>query len=172
MLILDASAGMCIAMGWPEARDLSALMYEGEKVVAPELYLAEVAHALYKHVRANLLSASEADARFAKASGLVDELVPLAPLAREALSESLRLGHSSYDLFYFVLARRNAATLCTLDQRLQKLCLTNGVNCFSVTDIEGERWTIRTEVEEGLAGLQGYTREELERAIARDKGGE
>ena len=171
MLILDSSAAIAIAFERPEGEILRSLTCKGERVVAPELYLAEMAHAVEKYVRGGYVSAATGATVFDKAVGMVDELVPMAPLAREALSESLRLWHSSYDMFYFVLARRNAATLCTLDRRLQKLCLANGVNCISVTDVEGERWTIRTEVEEGPAGLQGYTREELERAIARDAGG-
>ena len=38
-------------------------------------------------------------------------------------------------MLYFVLARRNAATLFTLDRKLQQLCLDNGVNCV-LTDTE------------------------------------
>ena len=89
-----------------------------------------------------------------------------------SLCPSSRLGHSAYDVFYFVLARRNAATLCTLDQRLQQLCLKNGVNCFYGLDVEGERWTVRFETEVGPGGERGYTREELERAVCRDANGE
>ena len=65
---------------------------------------------------------------------LVDEFVPDTDLWEEALSESLRLRHSPYDLLYLVLARRNAATLLTLDHKLQKLCLDNGVNCVALDD--------------------------------------
>ena len=39
------------------------------------------------------------------------------------------LAPSVYDMLYFVLARRNAATLFTLDRKLQQLCLDNGVDC-------------------------------------------
>ena len=39
------------------------------------------------------------------------------------------LRHPVYDMLYFVLARRNAATLFTLDRKLQQLCLDNGVDC-------------------------------------------
>lgn len=33
-------------------------------------------------------------------------------------------------MFYFVLARRNAATLLTLDKRLNALCEREGVGCI------------------------------------------
>lgn len=168
MLVLDASAGMCIGMERPESSVLSSLMYEGEKVIAPQLYYAEVTQALWKHVRGGLLPVSEAQERLQRITTLVDEFVPLEGLFNEVFAESLRLGHSAYDIFYFVLARRNAATLCTLDQRLQQLCLKNGVKCFHGLDVEGERWTIRFETEAGPGCARGYTREELERAVARD----
>ena len=50
-------------------------------------------------------------------------------MLREALIEAIRLDHPVYDLLYLVLARREGATLFTLDQKLQNLCLDNGVNC-------------------------------------------
>ena len=65
---------------------------------------------------------------------LVDEFYPLAELQVEALNEAIRLGHSTYDMFYFVLARRTGATLFTLDRKLAKLCELHGVNC--VQEIE------------------------------------
>lgn len=171
MLVLDASAGMCIGMERPESSVLSSLFYEGEKVIAPQLYYAEVAQALWKHVRGGLLPVSEAQERLQRITTLVDEFIPLEGLFNEVFTESLRLGHSAYDVFYFVLARRNAATLCTLDRRLQQLCLKNGVNCFYGLDVKGENWTIRAESEEGPGRKRGYTREELERAVARDANG-
>ena len=50
-------------------------------------------------------------------------------LWKMAFSEAVRLNHPVYDMLYFVLARRNAATLFTLDRKLQQLCLDNGVDC-------------------------------------------
>ena len=95
-----------------------------------------------------------------RALGLVDELVPMEKLFQEALSESVRLNHSSYDMFYFVLARRTAGTLFTLDQRLVRLALQNGLNCvYEDMSDEGDPWTIRLETEEGPG--RAYTREEL-----------
>ena len=55
------------------------------------------------------------------------------------MGESVRLGHSSYDLFYVVLARRTGATLFTLDKKLQDLSLSLGVNSVWLTKLEGKR---------------------------------
>ena len=95
-----------------------------------------------------------------RALGLVDELVPMEKLFQEALSESVRLNHSSYDMFYFVLARRTAGTLFTMDQRLIKLALQNGLSCVHEdTSVKDDPWTTRLETMEGPG--RAYTREEL-----------
>ena len=60
----------------------------------------------------------------------MDEIIPIRSLMREVVSESVRLGHPVYDIFYFVLARRLGATLFTLDKRLIKLCEQEGVDCI------------------------------------------
>lgn len=79
----------------------------------------------------------------------------------EALPESIRLNRSSDDLFYFVLARKNAATLFTMDQRLTDLAMRNGLNCIFVPDAApGKSRTIcagfeqyRVRVNRGLASI-------------------
>ena len=47
------------------------------------------------------------------------------------------------------LARRTAGTLFTMDQRLIKLALQNGLNCvFEAEVAPGKSWTIRAEIED------------------------
>lgn len=85
------------------------------------------------------------------ALGLVSEFVPMSELAIEAQSEGRRLAHSPYDMFYFVLARRNACPLLTLDRRLNELCMTNMLGCVYEQPLgNGMSWTIRAESVEGL----------------------
>lgn len=150
MIILDASAGCALSLGLPEGEKFRSLMYRGERTLAPELYLSEVAHVLQKYVQGGGLGVREASEALPRAMSLIDELVPMKELAQEALSESLRLRHSSYDMFYFVLARRNAATLFTLDRRLIDLAMRNGLDCVFGADVApGETWAIRAETAEG-----------------------
>ncbi len=49
----------------------------------------------------------------------------------EALRESIRLDHSTYDTFHFVLARRTGETPFAADCKLAELCLGNGVDCVA-----------------------------------------
>lgn len=135
MIILDANAAVAMSMGSDMGRALSSLCARGEPTIAPRLLFSEVIHSVAKYERAGLLSADEALAHAQKAISIVDEFYDEDDLWAEVMSESMRLGHSSYDMFYFVLARRHVATLFTLDRRLQRLCLENGVNAVCLDEL-------------------------------------
>lgn len=135
MIVLDSSAAVDIVRETEEGKALVSFMLEGEKVISSNLFFAEVSNAFWKYCRAGIYGEEDAKGRVAKAVGLVDEFQPIEDCYVEAFGEAVRLGHSVYDLFYLVLARRNAAQLFTLDRKLQQLCLDNGVNCV-FTDTE------------------------------------
>ena len=135
MIVLDCNAAVNIVGETPDGKGLEALLLKGESVISPAFFCAEVTHVLEKQVRGGYASNEEAHEMGRMCLSLVDEFVSDADLWEEVLAESLRLRHSSYDMLYFVLARRNAATLFTLDRKLQQLCLDNGVNCV-FTDTE------------------------------------
>jgi predicted nucleic acid-binding protein len=91
-----------------------------------------------KLARTEKLPAELAEAYLVESLSLIDEFYPIEDLQSEAFRESIRLNHSTYDLFYFVLARRTGGTLFTLDRKLMRLCLDNGVNCLAQLDLEAE----------------------------------
>ena len=59
---------------------------------------------------------------------MVDVFHPIKPDVTKALHESLRLDHSPYDLFNFMLARRHGAMILSLDKNFIDLCLKEGLN--------------------------------------------
>lgn len=127
MIVLDCDAAVAIARDTPEGKALSGLMLEGERAIAPQLFANELAHTLEKYIRASYYDTQEALCVGQVAYALIDEFVDGDEFWEEACTEAIRLQHSSYDMFYLVLARRTASTLFTLDKRLQRLCLDNGV---------------------------------------------
>lgn len=131
MMVLDASAVVEMVLGSTEGLALRAFMMHDEKAISCELLRAEVASVFRKLVRKRVLPLADAQARLTEAIALVDEFRPLSDLQTEAFRESVRLDHSTYDLFYFVLARRTGATLVTLDRKLMRLCEDQGVSCIS-----------------------------------------
>jgi predicted nucleic acid-binding protein len=132
MIVLDCSAAVGIVRGTPEGKALQSLMLSDEAVACPQLYFAELNHAFAKYYKAGIYSEDQVKKYVVQAAQLVDEFVDMSENYVESLSEGLRLNHSTYDMFYFTLARRNAATLLTLDQKLVKLCKANGVACVHI----------------------------------------
>lgn len=160
MIVLDTSAAIEIARGTEMGHKFERHTLDGERIISVDLFYGETCSSFSKYVRAQLMTREEAARMVERAIGLVDRFIPMKTLYTEAFSESLRLTHSPYDMFYFVLARRTAGTLFTMDRRLIKLALQNGVSCvYEDVPEEGEPWTIRAETSEGPGRY--YTREEL-----------
>lgn len=135
MIVLDCNAAIAVAQNAPEGKALAALMLDGERAIAPQLFLDELANVVAKYVRGGYLSKEAALRMGRDAHDLIDEFVDGEAFWEEACAESMRSQHSAYDLFYLVLARRTASTLFTLDQRLQDLCLAAGVDCINLCSI-------------------------------------
>lgn len=135
MIVLDSCALVEIVTRSDVGLALANFMLKNEKAISCDLVRVEVSSVIRKLARKQVVSADEAGTYLSEGLALVDEFVPIAELQAEALRESIRLDHSVYDLFYFVLARRTGATLFTTDRKLMELCLDNGVDCTCEIDL-------------------------------------
>lgn len=127
MYILDASAGIEIALDKENAHIFTSQIQSNAKIVTTELYKAETANVIWKYFRANLLSKEDALRTLKYCDDLVDEYVDISSNYEESLVESMRLNHPTYDLLYLTLARRRGGILLTMDKKLKRLSLENGV---------------------------------------------
>jgi predicted nucleic acid-binding protein len=127
IIVLDASAGIEIALDREKAKIFEAQLLNASKIITSDLYKAETANVIWKYVKANLLPKEDAMQIYGNCENIIDEFVDISENAEEAISESIRLNHSTYDLLYFILARRNGAKLITVDKRLTILAEKNGV---------------------------------------------
>lgn len=127
MVVVDCSALVEVARESPNGLAIRSLLLEGEEVRAPDLLCAELANVYRELVLMGEIDRHGAAELMETSLVLVDGLVPVRDLAVESLNEGIRLGHSTYDMFYFVLARRLGATLVTLDRKLNALCEEQGV---------------------------------------------
>ena len=144
MIVLDTSAAIEIARGTEMGHTFERLTLGGEKIISVDLLYGEVCSSFAKYVKAGMMTKDQAAQMVERAIGLVDTFVPMRDLYPEAFSESLRLAHSPYDMFNFVLTRRTAGTLFTMDQRLIRLALQNSLSCVYEDAPEGsDPWTIR-----------------------------
>ena len=135
MIVMDCSAAVEIVNGTAKGKAFRTLMLDGEKIIASELFRAEIFNAFWKYVRTGLMETEQAKTFATKAIELVDEFVPLEENASESFSEAVRQGHSVYDMFYLTHARRNDATLFTVDRKLMGICEEMGIDCVQEVEI-------------------------------------
>jgi predicted nucleic acid-binding protein len=126
-IVLDASAGIEIALNRAKADYFNEAILASDKVISSDLYKIEVANVIWKYVRANLLEKGKANKTLQLAQGLVDEFIDISENNEEAMNESFRLGHSTYDLLYFTLARRYSSRLMTVDKKLREVAQAHGI---------------------------------------------
>src|SRR5450631_3406510 len=119
--VLDASAAVAIAMNLPESARFRQQIETSDLVIAPDLLVSEVSNAVWKYVKAGVVDSEQGERVLERAVGLVDTFESSMNLYREAFAMSVDHLHPVYDALYLVLARRNNASLATLDRRLADL---------------------------------------------------
>jgi len=127
IVVLDASAGIEIALSRHNAELYEMKIEKASKVMTSELYKAETANVLWKYNIAGLLNREEVQKRLRYCDELIDEYINISENSEEALNEGMRMKHSVYDLLYLVIARRNGAILLTQDKKLKKIAKEAGV---------------------------------------------
>ncbi len=120
--VLDVSAAIEIILQKDKKELFTAAYEKASWVIAPDLYIAELSNVLWKYHKSGLLSQTECIQYVEDGIELIDDYFPSRELWKEALGEGIKNSHSVYDMYYAVLARRNAATLITNDNKLGLLC--------------------------------------------------
>jgi predicted nucleic acid-binding protein len=121
-IVIDASTAVALVIGrHPDAEGALAVLEQADTVLAPRLYWAEVANALWKYTRDSKLPEPVALSYLEEATALVQEPVDDEVLCTEALVAAVRFDHPVYDALYAVLARRRGAAVITLDRKLRSL---------------------------------------------------
>jgi predicted nucleic acid-binding protein len=117
-LVVDASVAVKWFVEEIGSAPARALLDRGIPLIAPELILAEVGNALWKHGQAGRVSWRQAERAAIRVGDVFDTLVPLRSLAAQAFALARSFTHPVYDCFYLALAEMEKARLVTYDQRL------------------------------------------------------
>jgi len=128
IVVLDASAGIEIALTRSDAPKFEIIIEKASKVISSELYKAETANVLWKYYSAGLLNKEDVLKRLKYCDDLIDEYIDISDNNEEALIEGIRIKHSVYDLLYLVIARRSGAILLTQDKKLKNIAKDNGID--------------------------------------------
>lgn len=121
-LVIDAS----VATRWMFQLDRSdraaAVAESGERLIAPDLVMAEITNAAWKIVTWGDVSAETARVHLSAVERAFDSLVASVELKDRALAIALELRHSAYDCFYLALAEMRECPVVTADDRLIRRC--------------------------------------------------
>jgi predicted nucleic acid-binding protein len=131
LYVLDASAWLRLFLGdGPAVPGLTeaALMVErgSAAFIAPELVVIEVAHALIRKVRLNLISLEEQQQIWLDMRSMPMELCGTEQHVESAIQLALTHNLSVYDALYLALAFNVGATLFTADTKLASVARTVG----------------------------------------------
>ena len=122
MSVLDAS----VALKWvlPESDTPKAVRLRDEfrqglhELVAPDVFVAEVAHALTKAERRGVILVGVAERRMLSVLNCLPDLVPSLPLVRRAIQIASRARIAVYDCLYVALAEREGQEFITADRKV------------------------------------------------------
>jgi len=108
-----------IAVKWVlnEPRTEAALALRHEQLMAPVLWLAEAANALWRHVRLGELTGEQALARMSDLAKAPVASMPIEPHIARALELATGASHPVYDCLYLALALHQRTHVMTDDRR-------------------------------------------------------
>jgi len=90
------------------------------ELISPEVFTAELAHALTRAERQGRLTAGEALALWTDVMTTPPQLLPCAPLTPRAIEISSKMRVGIYDCLYVALAEREKCALVTADDKMVK----------------------------------------------------
>lgn len=125
--VLDTNVAFEIAFSGLRADEYRKILENASSVIVPDLYKSEITNVLWQYVRAGHLDEQNAKILMIDLMNLVDNYVGAEENSVESLHEAIRLNHSTYDMFYFTLARRFGAVLLTMDKKLKETAEREGV---------------------------------------------
>jgi len=121
-LVVDASVAVrwCFPLDRSERAD--NVLRSGERLIAPDLVLAELTNAAWKVITFGGGAADVTLSMMRTVERTFDELVPSSALKDLALEMAVELRHPAYDCFYLALAQARGIQLVTADDRLLRCC--------------------------------------------------
>ena len=126
-LIVDASVAVKWVSEEPESLAARDLFAGGNRLIAPEHLLFEVANALRKKLARGAVTRVQATSAVLVTAQAFDELVETRPLLAKAVELAFDFNHAVYDCIYLALALRERAPLITVDQRLLAVAQAAGI---------------------------------------------
>jgi predicted nucleic acid-binding protein len=114
-IVIDASVAVKWVIDEPESE--AAVALRDQELIAPALWLAEAANALWRHARIGEIGDDETAAHFAELLKAPVASLPIEPYLERALELAMEIGHPVYDCIYLALALHHRTHVVTADRR-------------------------------------------------------
>ena len=115
-VVVDAS----VAVKWvlrENGSDAADALLDEDGLIAPAIWLAEAANALWRRARMSEIAADEARERLLELQNAPVASIAIDAHIEQALMLATRLGHPVYDCLYLALAVRQNTHVVTADRR-------------------------------------------------------
>ena len=121
-VVVDISLGIKWVLAEPDTNTAEALLAEwdsnGDRMIAPSLFMVEAANVLFQSIRQGLLSQAEAETALTALADNGPELIRDDSLSKRALALTGELGlQQCYDSHYLALAEQENAEFWTADKK-------------------------------------------------------
>lgn len=117
-VVIDASVALKWYWSEPDSEAALAFLESDERLIAPELIMAELCNAAWRLIRLRRMRVGQMQILAARAPRAFARLHALAPLAPRAGAIALATEHPVYDCFYLALSEAQDVPLVTADRRL------------------------------------------------------
>jgi predicted nucleic acid-binding protein len=107
---------------------------QGDELIVPEFCLMECANVLWKHVRFQGMSQSNAESLIANLTSLPLTVHPVTDLLVRGLQVGLKYQLAVYDSIYIALAEKLSLPLITVDVKQEAAAKDTGITLKSITD--------------------------------------
>jgi predicted nucleic acid-binding protein len=115
MIVVDASVALKWVLAEPDSEAAAAL--RNEELIAPALWLAEAANALWRRAQRGEITAGEAVGWLAELQSAPVAALPIEPHLNRALEIGNEIGHPINDCLYLTVALQHRTRVVTADPR-------------------------------------------------------
>lgn len=114
-IVIDASVAVKWVLSETGSDAADALL--DQDLMAPMLWLAEAANALWRRARTGDITDNQANARLSELLKAPVASLPIEPQLERALALAMKMGHPIYDCIYLALALHHDTHVVTADRR-------------------------------------------------------
>jgi predicted nucleic acid-binding protein len=118
IVVLDASAAIEIALQKESAKFFQDILLNSDLVIAPDTFPSEITNVFWKYGFYSDMEKEKCEKGIDYCLDLIDDYIDTKSICREVFFESMNNEHSSYDIFYLVVARRHNAGIITKDKKM------------------------------------------------------